>query len=664
VPSKLDAALAWAARGFRVFPLPPNGTRPAAEWKGWPEWATTDPAQIRAWWEGTDQNIAVCTTGMLVVDIDTKKGRDGMRSWMELHGGFDTLTVRTKSGGYHLYYSGADVAISAGALGDGLDIRSHNGYVVAPGSVVDGGTYDVVIDDPVAPAPQHIVARCKPPGQRAENAQIALVDLDTPAAVQAAVDRVARSQGAVQGEQSERAYKLAAAVRDHGISEAMCNAILQEWAARCSPPILPHDLAGRVANAYAYAQNAPGAKHPEVIFGVVNIEPPPPPPPVIPASITFGNALPLSILPPRPHVLRGILVRGEVTALLAAGGVGKSLLGLVMAVHLALGRSFLGHENLVGPAKSVIYNAEDSLAEMSMRLHAICTVMQVPFEQVQPHIRLISGKRDRQANTPGVRLRLVTGGQHPERNDEAVQALIQAAREPGVAMVSADPLNKLHTCNPNDNIQMSFVMDVLEFVAEEADVAVLVSHHISKPATGRRTAGNADASQGAAAVVNGARTVLTLAAPEDDDAARYALRPQERQLLIRLDGAKNNRGLLGPDPVWLRKVGVKLWNGEDVGALEEVTDMKDRRDGTFMMVARAAAAMIHAANKGDVGIAEIATAITTHDTMMQEMGVERVKDTLKMMVGRSFPVMVDRDTRQAALTVFQQGNNSYKAKIT
>lgn len=659
MPSKLDAALAWAARGFRVFPLPPNGTRPSAEWKGWPDLATTDPVKIRAWWEGTDQNIAMCTTGMLVVDIDTKKDRNGMRSWMELHGGFDTLTIRTKSGGYHLYYSGADVASNQGVLGEGLDIRSHNGYVVAPGSTVDGGTYEVLIDDPVAPAPQHIVARCKAPGQRAENAQAALVDLDTPAAVQAAVDRVARTPGAVEGDQSEGAYKLAAALRDHGISEAMCNTIMQEWAARCSPPILAHDLARRVANAYTYAQNALGAKHPEVIFGAVNIEPPPS---VIPASIAFGNALPLSVLPPRPHVLRGIMVRGEVTALLAAGGVGKSLLGLVMAVHLALGRPFLGHENLVGPAKSVIYNAEDSLAEMSMRLHAICTVMRVSFEQVQPFIRLISGKRDRVAGTPGVRLRIVTGGNQPMRDDEAVRALIEAARDPDVALVSLDPLNKLHTCNGSDNIAMTFVMDVLELIAEESDTAVLLAHHISKPSAGRRTAGNADASQGAAAIVNGARTVLTLATPEDEDVARYALRPQERSLLVRLDGAKNNRGLLGPEPVWLRKVGVKLWNGEDVGALEEVRDIRDRRDDLHKLIARLGAAAIHASQKGELPIGDLASAITPHDSMLAEMGIERVKDALKQMNGKSINVLVDRDTRTAVFCVFQAGNN-YKAKI-
>jgi len=180
----LEAALAWAARGFRVFPLQENGAKPA--WAGWPDTATTNPDTIRAWWDGTQHNVGICTTGLLVIDIDVKGGRSGMASWQALHGEWDTLTVRTRSGGYHLYYAGADVALSVGALGEGLDVRSHNGYVVAPGSLIDGKGYEIVIDQPLAQAPPQIVARCRPPGVRAENADIALVDLDTPAAVQAA----------------------------------------------------------------------------------------------------------------------------------------------------------------------------------------------------------------------------------------------------------------------------------------------------------------------------------------------------------------------------------------------------------------------------------------------------------------------------------------------
>jgi hypothetical protein len=632
VPSKLEAALAWAARGFRVFPLPPNGTKPSSDWKGWPEHATTDPDKITAWWQGTDQNIAVCTTGMLVVDIDRKNGKNGLAAWMELHGGFDTLTVRTRSGGYHLYYSGADVALSAGVLGNGLDIRSHNGYVVAPGSVVDGLGYTVEIDQPVLPAPHDIVSRCRPPGQRTENALVPLVDLDTPAAIAAALARVQRTPGGTAGQLSEQAYKLACIVRDQGISEAMCNSIMQEWASRCVPPIAPDDLAGRIGNAYQYAQNAAGAKHPEVVFGGVHVEPPPPPPPLIPVAISWGNAIPMNALVPRPHVLRGILVRGEVTALLAPGGAGKSLLSLVIAVHLARGENFLGHDNCVGRAKSIIYNAEDSIAEMSMRLHAICTVMGVAFADVAPYIMLISGKRDRETKASGTRLRFVNGGSQPSRNDEAVQAFLALATDPALAMVSFDPLNKLHTGNGNDNVHMTFVMDVLEYIAEETDTAVLLAHHTSKGSAGFKRSGNADISQGASAVKDSARTVMTLGPPEDEDAARYALRPNERAALLRLDGAKANRGVLGSEPIWLRKKGVKLWNGEDVGALEHVTDMRGRREDMFKLIAQLGANFLMAEGKGDMASTEVVAAIA-HDAMLKDYGIEGIKAALQAMQG-------------------------------
>lgn len=133
--SKVEAAVAWARRGFRVFTCLPDepgregnakrAKKPTGE--GWTEWATTDEATIRGWWSVADFNIGVLTDGMVVVDIDTKPGRDGMASWMQIYGGFDTLTVRTPSGGLHLYYTGANVALNQGALGAGLDIRSHHG---------------------------------------------------------------------------------------------------------------------------------------------------------------------------------------------------------------------------------------------------------------------------------------------------------------------------------------------------------------------------------------------------------------------------------------------------------------------------------------------------------------------------------------------------------
>ncbi len=622
--SKTAAALAWAARGFRVFPLRENGTRPI--WEGWPETATTDPDTIRAWWDGSDFNIGVCTTGMLVIDIDVKAGKPGMMSWMELHGGFDTLTVKTKSGGFHLYYTGADVAGSVDELGIGLDVRSHNNYVVAPGSVVDGRAYSVELDIPVAWVPPDIVARCRPPGMRATNAAAALVEADTPASIRLAVQRIESTQGAVSGEQSDQAYRLACALRDYGVSEGMCATLMDVWAARCSPPIGAEDLRHRVANAYRHAQNPQGAKHPAVAFGEVSI------PPVVVQPVVngvihgnlghFGNALRQFELAPRPHVLKGLLLLQEVTALLAPGGVGKSLLTLVVAACLATGNSCFGFENRVGrPAKSIIYDAEDSLAEMSMRLHAVTHVLHLDFEAVASRVSLISGR------THG-RIRLVTGGQQPSVHHEHADPLIRAAADPEVVMLALNPLNKLHTCNGIDNIAMTYVMDTLDAIAEHANVALLLAHHTSKPSTGVRRAGNQHTSQGAEAVVNGARTVLTLYPPEDEDAARFGLSAQDRRMFLRLDDAKLNRTLSGGEAIWLRKVSVRLWNGEMVGGLD-IADMHAKTEHLRQMIGRALKTGIEAAGSATVKLSDAVSLLKAHEAIFEKAPNNVVKQRIQ-----------------------------------
>lgn len=382
--SKEDAAVAWARRGFRVFPCLPDepgregnakrAKKPA--WEGWTEWATTDEATIRAWWKGHDWNIGVLTTDMVAVDIDTKPGRDGMASWMALHGGFDTLTVRTPTGGLHLYYTGADVAINQGALGAGLDVRSHNGYVLAPGSTINGVPYRVEIDQPMALAPQAVIARCKPPGVRAANAQQTLVDEDTPQAVALAIAAVAAAPAALIGERSEAAYKLACRVRDFGISEAMCRALMAEWGARSA--VVGDDLHGRIANAYAYAQNASGTKHPSVMFGDVVIpEAPPLISPdalaaergaVVARGVRLLSPADCADVPPAGYVVKHMIAPRQHCCIFGLPGAGKSVLAPHLAYAVAQGRHVFGQRTKAGP---VLYICGEDETGMQRRITAL-----------------------------------------------------------------------------------------------------------------------------------------------------------------------------------------------------------------------------------------------------------------------------------------------------
>jgi len=641
--SKVEAAVDWARRGFRVFPCMPdepgqegNGKRakrPA--WEGWTEWASTDEATIRGWWGHHEFNVGVLTDNLVVVDIDNKEGKDGIGSWLSLHGAFDTLTVRSPSGGMHLYYTGANVAINQGALGTGLDVRSHHGYVMAPGSTINGVAYEVVQDTPMAQVPAEVVARCKPPGERAANADQALVEVDDPRAVAMAVQAIAAAEPGLAGEQSEAAYKLACRVRDFGVSEPMACSLMAQWGLRCMPPVIGDDLNVRVANAYLYAQNPVGQKHPDVLFGGVVVPPVPELLPTPAASVAmetgafvFGNAKLGTEMRARPWVLRRLLLRGEITTLIAPGGVGKSLVQLLIAAHLAQGIDMFEFQNQVkAPVKSVIYNAEDSLDEMSMRLQAICLALNFDYMVVRERIALVSGKTH-------LRLRLVKGGAEPCIDIENMTLLRAAAMDPDVGLIGLDPINKLHTANGNDNVQMTYVMEQLEMLAEQTNCALLLSHHTSKPSNGApQMAGNADTSQGAAAVVNSSRIVLTLTAPSDDDASRYALQGDERKMYLRLDDAKNNRSLVSDSTTWLRKVPVRLMLGE--GDTEEVAgldraDMHARTEHARQNMARLlGAVLIHQKGQGAMSLNEAAAALRAADTLYDKMKVEIVKTRIQ-----------------------------------
>lgn len=154
----LDEALAYAARGWRVIPLPPGEKYPS-EFKSWQTRATTDETQIRKWWTGrrAKHGIGIVTgveSNLFVVDIDVSDGKPGLDSWRALlaeHGAPPpTHTVRTGSGGLHFYYTMPDGVVirnSAGnRLGPGVDVRGEGGFVVAPPTIHPNGTAYVVID--------------------------------------------------------------------------------------------------------------------------------------------------------------------------------------------------------------------------------------------------------------------------------------------------------------------------------------------------------------------------------------------------------------------------------------------------------------------------------------------------------------------------------------
>lgn len=142
-------ALAYARRGWLVFPCRPGGKQPATR-HGFRD-ASGDRTQIESWWEERPAaNLGVVTgaPGPDVLDVDQHgaagNGFGALRR-LQVAGLADSAgsVVATPGGGLHLYFDGSEQA--CGRLSRcHLDFRSKGGYVLAPPSIIGDRRYRVI----------------------------------------------------------------------------------------------------------------------------------------------------------------------------------------------------------------------------------------------------------------------------------------------------------------------------------------------------------------------------------------------------------------------------------------------------------------------------------------------------------------------------------------
>src|SRR5262245_29659911 len=116
--NSLTTALRHAEDGLPVFPLAPHSKKPLLKGGNGCHDATTDKAQIYAWYEQSPQaNIGVrMGEGLVGIDVDAHKGAS-VEDWNLP----PTRTAHTAHGGYHYYfrYDGALPCRQENALAPG-----------------------------------------------------------------------------------------------------------------------------------------------------------------------------------------------------------------------------------------------------------------------------------------------------------------------------------------------------------------------------------------------------------------------------------------------------------------------------------------------------------------------------------------------------------------
>jgi hypothetical protein len=142
----LEEALAYAARGWPVFPLRTRSKVPLVAKAGGGRGvhdASTDPERVHEWWtQWPDANIGLaCGTACWILDADGEEGLATLADLEDLHGWLPAGPASiTGSGGMHLLFTASSrVGNSVRRLGPGLDTRAAGGYVVAPPSVHPNG---------------------------------------------------------------------------------------------------------------------------------------------------------------------------------------------------------------------------------------------------------------------------------------------------------------------------------------------------------------------------------------------------------------------------------------------------------------------------------------------------------------------------------------------
>ena len=136
----LKEALAYAERGWRVFPLVPKNKEPMI--KQWQKKATTDTGTIEGWWSETPTaNIGIATgygSGFFVLDVDGEEGSKSLNALeREIEPLPETLEARTGTGGRHLLFKMPDDREVRNKQGfrPKLDIRGEGGYIMAAPSI-------------------------------------------------------------------------------------------------------------------------------------------------------------------------------------------------------------------------------------------------------------------------------------------------------------------------------------------------------------------------------------------------------------------------------------------------------------------------------------------------------------------------------------------------
>lgn len=534
----LTAALAYAQRGWAVFPLHSPGRTSLCDCgdeactqaakhpriSAWQKNASINERQIRDWWRKWPRaniGIACGKSSLVVLDVDPRHGGD--RALSELakrHSGeryntevvnelVATLASETGGGGEHyVYRAPLGVNIRNAANLDslaGLDVRGDGGYfVAAPSLHVSGARYQWRDG---ATEPGDVPAWLVPVLTR-RNSQ----PLRASVRVFAPPRSVAESSAywleralhlAHEGNRNDRGFWLACQLRDSGLPQAAAEQTLDDYAARApgagytqrealnsvrsAYKGAPRDSARSAASMAAASpqsayRDATPPTEPDVAYGATSASA---------ASrathapadarprFTFLTDEECENMPPPAWLVDGLLVQGQRSMIFGEPGSYKSFLALDLALCIATGSRWHGHATSQG---RVVYIAGEGKGGLGKRIKA--------WKLYHGYVGSAP------ISILGEAAQLLHGG-----DVTALIEAIQALPEPPVAIIFDTLARAVVGGDENSAQDMGQAIAAIDFLHNATDAHVMVIHHKARGAKNAR---------GSTAVPGGMDTMIDL----------------------------------------------------------------------------------------------------------------------------------------------------------
>ncbi|CAK0750267.1 regulatory protein RepA [Azospirillaceae bacterium] len=260
-------------------------------------------------------------------------------------------------------------------------------------------------------------------------------------------------------------------------------------------------------------------------------------------------------IPRREYLYGRHLIRKFVSLTVAPGATGKSSLMVADALALSTGRDLLQTTVWDGPHRVWVWNLEDPRDELERRIVAAMIHYQIRPADIGDRLFLDSGRDQGLCIAKQERSGTII-------IEPVVDALVAELVARKIDELVVDPFVSSHAVNENDNNAIDAVVKVWGLVAERANCAIELVHHLRKLGDAEATA---ESARGAVALVAAARSVRVLNRMTKDEADRAGLETH-RGYFRAYDDMCN----LAPAPdksEWFHIVSVQLPNGDDVGVV-------------------------------------------------------------------------------------------------